>query len=452
MSVVTIREYGVLFPDDVDTTTVTDGIDSRIISKTAWDWLLQETGVDAHKFLVKPFRKSGLLCLQVMNYVGVITTPCGCQIEVLPKVYFGGSTTEDELALSRKKLYTMLCSIGSLPFKAFHHASLELFKKPLPDVLIHQFLMDTKKLIKQGIRNDYVALREEAPFLRGKLQLAAQVRQPVARQHLFQIEHDEFLPDRAENRLIHSALIAVSKYSKTNSNKRLANELLFMFDEIPISRNRKMDFSKWQLKDRSMVHYRPLKRWCELVLNQQSPFSLAGGSSGLSFLFPMNILFEKYVAVVLRKQLKEGYQLTEQAASKCLVEKFMGDQNKSLFQLKPDLLITKEKQNISVLDTKWKLIDENNSKEKYGISQGDMYQLYAYGKKYLSEGKGEIFLIYPGSSSFSHPLPSFNFDDDLSLKVIPFIWGENGDDHVDFDSMAPVSEIVNDKGNISWIT
>jgi len=437
MSVVTIREYGVLFPDDVDTTAVTDGIDSRIISKTAWDWLLQETGVDAHKFLVKPFRRRGLLCLQVMNYVGVITTPCGCQIEVLPKIYAGNSTIKGELELGREKLYTMLCRVGSLPFKTFHHASLKLFEKPLPDVLIHQFLMDTKKLIKQGIRNDYVAFREEAPFLRGKLQLAAQVRQPVARQHLFQIEHDEFLPDRAENRLIHSALIAVSKYSKTNSNKRLANELLFMFDEIPVSRNKKMDFSKWQLKDRPMVHYRPLKRWCELVLNQQSPFSLAGDSSGLSFLFPMNVLFEKYVAVVLRKQLKEGYELEEQVASKNLVEKF-GEFGKQKFRLKPDLVIKRAKDISSVLDTKWKRVDENDEAGKYGVSQSDMYQMFAYGKKYLNDGKGSLFLIYPESEKFQVALPVFSFEEGLNLWVVPFKWSipEGEEDHVEFGSTS----------------
>lgn len=43
------------------------------------------------------------------------------------------------------------------------------------------------------------------------------------------------------------------------------------------------------------------------------------------------------------------------------------------------------------MDTKWKrLID--NDKENYGISQSDMYQMFAYSKKYDTR---EIWLLYP---------------------------------------------------------
>ena len=44
-----------------------------------------------------------------------------------------------------------------------------------------------------------------------------------------------------------------------------------------------------------------------------------------------------------------------------------------------------------ILDTKWKsLID--NERANYGISQADMYQMYAYSKKYQTS---EIWLLYP---------------------------------------------------------
>jgi 5-methylcytosine-specific restriction enzyme subunit McrC len=41
--------------------------------------------------------------------------------------------------------------------------------------------------------------------------------------------------------------------------------------------------------------------------------------------------------------------------------------------------------------SKWKRLDSNDKENKYGISQGDMYQLYAYGQKYLN-GSGDMFL------------------------------------------------------------
>jgi 5-methylcytosine-specific restriction enzyme subunit McrC len=324
----------------------------------------------------------------------------------------------------------MLSSVGLIKFRDFNAASLKLFNKPLQEVLINQFLNDVSILIKRGVRNDYIPIREETPYLKGRLQIAAQIRQPVGRQHLFQVEHDEFLPDRAENRLIHSALIKVSKQTRDYKNKRLVNELLFVFDVIPQSLNYKLDFSRWIENDRSMSHYKPIRVWCDLILYEKSPFSLAGSHHGLSFLFPMNVLFEKYVAVVLRGQLANGFELKEQESSKYLIEQHG---NKKMFKIKPDFLIKGESEENIILDAKWKVINEKNVDKNYGISQSDMYQLYAYGKKYFANDEpGKVFLIYPQSVTFSKALPVFKFDENLELWVVPFMWSDGKDDRVDF--------------------
>ena len=42
------------------------------------------------------------------------------------------------------------------------------------------------------------------------------------------------------------------------------------------------------------------------------------------------------------------------------------------------------------MDTKWKVLAD--AKANYGISQADMYQMYAYQKKYKSES---VTLLYP---------------------------------------------------------
>jgi len=424
MNSITIREYGVLYYSETDglNVPVPSNLDSREIAKTAWEWLLSTTGTDEHKFLVKPIRRYNKMVLQVVNYVGVITTPCGCQIEILPKIISHKHGDDDDyLRRVRKKLFTMLDTVQRLKFKSFNHASLEIFNQPLPDILIRLFLGEVAFLIKKGIRNDYVSVRDETAFLKGRLQVAAQIRQPVGRQHLFQVEYDEFLPDRAENRLIHSSLKKVSKWSHSIENKRLANELLFVFDDISESMNTKLDFSRWLDRDRSMVHYRGLKEWCKLILNEESPFSLSGHQHGMSFLFPMNYLFEEYVAIMLRShQLKPEYDLIEQSTRHSLVK----HDEKDLFQMKPDILIRDQADKDQVvMDCKWKRLDSNDKANKYGISQGDMYQLYAYGQKYLN-GSGDMFLIYPESDDFKEPLPVFDYSDDLKLWVVPFIFGD----------------------------
>ncbi|WP_227695919.1 5-methylcytosine restriction system specificity protein McrC [Psychrobacter fulvigenes] len=53
------------------------------------------------------------------------------------------------------------------------------------------------------------------------------------------------------------------------------------------------------------------------------------------------------------------------------------------------------------------------------MSQSDIYQMFAYGHKYLS-GSGDLILIYPKHEKLVLPMPYFRLDKSLRLWVIPF--------------------------------
>jgi 5-methylcytosine-specific restriction enzyme subunit McrC len=74
-----------------------------------------------------------------------------------------------------------------------------------------------------------------------------------------------------------------------------------------------------------------------------------------------------------------------------------------------------------MLDTKWKRLNQflNTTKNKYMISQDDMYQMFAYGERYL-DGAGEMLLIYPRTKDFFKTLPVFEFSRDLHLWAVAF--------------------------------
>jgi len=78
-----------------------------------------------------------------------------------------------------------------------------------------------------------------------------------------------------------------------------------------------------------------------------------------------------------------------------------------------------------VMDTKWKLLDYLDHRNKYGISQADMYQLYAYGHKYFEKDKDSktlktLMLVYPKTDKFEKRLPVFEYEEGLKLDVVPF--------------------------------
>lgn len=59
--------------------------------------------------------------------------------------------------------------------------------------------------------------------------------------------------------------------------------------------------------------------------------------------------------------------------------------------MRPDIVVKRKADGaVFILDTKWKILAD--SKTNYGISQADMYQMYAYQKKY---GANHVTLVYP---------------------------------------------------------
>ena len=87
-----------------------------------------------------------------------------------------------------------------------------------------------------------------------------------------------------------------------------------------------------------------------------------------------------------------------------------------------------------IIDTKWKLLNQFSEKRNYNITQADMYQLYAYGKKYaLADNTNPtLVLLYPSNPNFSAKLNSFIYEGDLILQVIPFDFNKSEEEMIKF--------------------
>ena len=420
---ITVREHASLTTGPVPTPTLA----RAHISPDDFDWLCQqsrrfrvshetpiaeaaENGTSADGVpLVKVL---GRRTLRLDNYVGVIETPSGQLIEILPKTAKDG----DSPAQGRQLLRQMLECALDLPPREASEAVLQGFDAPLSEWVIARFLAALQHLVKRGIRSDYRRIEGEERVLRGQLDMVRQMRQPPGRAHYFALRYDLFLPDRAENRLLKLALERVAVATLQPESWRLAQELRHLLIEVPASRDVAGDFRQWR-DDRLMAHYRDVRPWCELILQRIMPMALRGEWRGISLLFPMERLFERYVEAGLRRQLQLGAELHSQASRQSLCV----HQGKSMFELRPDLLLSQGQQTW-VLDAKWKRLDGDDREGKYGISQGDLYQLFAYGHKYLG-GQGDMVLIYPAWEHFEAPLDPFCFDGKLRLWVLPFELG-----------------------------
>ena len=405
-----LNEYKCLYIEPINDKYEAEG--HRAVSKAIFEELLTfvlQNESQGTQFLVPTHKNELGSVLQAKSYVGVIEIKNKVVIEILPKIAIQeknsrAGTQRSQDCETRKVFIKMLRCLKKSPFKHFNSAHLNTDKMPLLEIFIQMFLKEVEELVRKGLKSDYILKEENTEFLKGKLKIKEHLRMNYIHKERFFVEYDEYLQDRVENQLIKTTLAFLYKKAKSNDNVKRIREFLFVFNDISFSRNHKIDFSKVKL-NRQMNDYKLVLQWCKLFLDEESFIAFKGKSAVFALLFNMNQIFEDYVATCLRKNYGD---VKTQCSSKYLLEE------PKMFQLKPDLIID---DNI-IGDTKWKLINSDNRGEKYDISQSDIYQMFAYGKKY---DKKEIWLIYPKSEKFQESIgTTFKFEDNLFLKVLCF--------------------------------
>ena len=408
-----VREYALLTCDNSQPASM----DLGIVSEATLSWLeqLQQTWSGTSQIL----SREGKRFLRLGSYVGYLQSPNGESIEILPKTTFEAPTEVDPL---RQLLRRMLsASLGITPREA-NQAALQRSEQPLHEWIISEFLRHLADLVRKGLRFDYHLIEDEhSAFIRGQLNVTAQMRMPPGRGTHFHVRYAEFSPQRIENRLLRTALDWALKMTRQGQSWRLANSLSHQLDGIePICGNTTQSLRQWS-DGKYLLDYRAIKPWCQLILEQMNPDFQHGPHQGISLLFPMERLYEGWVGYGLAGALHHDFKLIEQTKSQYMLEHVpVGEESyQRWFMLKPDFLINGEQ--TVVLDAKWKLLDNRagDSLKKYEMSQVDLYQMFAYGQKSL-HGQGNMMLIYPRHQYFATPLPVFRFDEDLSLWCVPF--------------------------------
>ena len=343
---------------------------------------------------------SGGKFIQARNYVGVLQTKSGLTIEILPKIADKNDTKRSEAVLIK-----MLKSLKKFPFKSSNLANLKTQNLPLLEIFISMFLCELETLVKKGIKSDYVTLEENLNFLKGKLNINEQIKRNSIHKERFYVEYSEFLSDIKINQIIKTTLKFLYKKSNFSKNQQKIRELLFIFDEVSMCDDYKNFFTNYTI-NRQVKHYEQTLLWCKIFLLGNSFTPHKGDDLALALLFDMNALFESYVGNFIKKKLP-GTILQHQ--EKYLIEK------PREFRLKPDIFLEGK----FIADTKWKIIrqDNNEGEKKNKISQTDLYQLYAYGKKYECD---KLYLIYPKIDGAKQESMKFEYEKDMQLEILYF--------------------------------
>ncbi len=346
--------------------------------------------------------------ISAKNYVGLITMNDGTEIEILPKIYSAQSDDGDK---TKRVFLEMLKTVKEVPYKTFNVSNLKAEKMNVFEVFVSMFIDEVFILVKRGLKASYSPCQDNEKFFKGKMIFSKHIKCNYSHRERFYVEYDVFSTNRPENRLIKSTLAYLQPRTTYARNKKDLSLLSMWFDGIDCSTNYEMDFSQY-IKSRNISEYDTVMKWCRVFLFNRSFTAFAGNEVAYALLFPMEQVFESYVAARLKKKLdREHYTIKTQDSRNHLF-----DYPARKFSLRPDIVVTdKTDSSITVMDTKWKLLSAGS--HNYGISQSDMYQMYAYHKKYAAK---QVILLYPMSQGAAGIVDNISFAslDGVKVKVM----------------------------------
>jgi len=352
-------------------------------------------------------RKRHVDAITFRNYVGLIQLENGFQVQVLPKIDF---TENDDVGNGKTKrvFFKMLRSMKDFPCKMFNDASLRVDRMNLYEIFINMYIQEVRSLVKRGLKSGYISQEDNLNFFKGKLLTGQHIRLNTVHKERFYVSYDEYHQNRPENKLIKATLEKLQKITTSAENSKEIRQLLMSFEMIDSSSSFEKDFSRVVI-DRNTKDYENVMRWSKVFLMNESFTPFSGNTTSRALLFPMESVYESYVASELKKIfVPDGWKVSCQDRRYYL---FSNPRNQ--FALRPDIVI-KKGVNTIILDTKWKELIRDERKN-YGISSEDMYQMYAYSKKYKTP---YIWLLYPINKEMRGAAPiRFKSDDNTIVNV-----------------------------------
>lgn len=325
------------------------------------------------KFQVLPsWQAVGRYVVRPLGVAGSVSLP-GCQLLIEPKV---------ELDVAVHMLGETLASGGALPSlgpgETVHRQT------DLTAAVAAWFSRLTLPVVERRLRRRYQLHEADLVAVRGKIEVAPSIRTIFRtfppQQHC---SFDEFTADTLENRMLRAASVILSgRPGLTRSTAAELRRIDHALYDVQLTIPRRWEREK-RVPDRAAREYEPSLALAEWVFERVSPEL---GSPQVprpfqTFLIEMHSVFEDYVAARLRGALKSsGWHADTQVAERL-------DPSGTLFETKPDIVLTSPTGERIILDTKYKAFDE-----AYRPAEADVYQLITY---CVTRGAPTGYLVYP---------------------------------------------------------
>lgn len=376
MNRVVLREHGRLWPEKAGRPAAQEGAQ---IHARAYERLRRFDGRLA--------RRDGSVFTWYAGYakaaqwVGVVQVD-DVQIEILPKV--DARDEQDRLAL-----LSMLAIAGDVPIRSRELASLATRRASLADALARLFAERLLSELLRGPERAYVRRRDNLHRFKGKLVVKQQILRNSAHGERFLCDFEELISDTPLNQLFRAAcqrLLASTRQPRTTDALRHCLLLLDEVSDIVVTR----EHLDRVVMTRQNARFEALYDFCRMLFSGHGPTAQAGPTHTFSLLFDMNVVFERFITAFVRRYVlasMPGWQLFPQGQSRR--RHLLRSAGRGLLRLEPDLLFERPDGSLMIVDTKWKRLVPG--REQASLSRADLYQLYAYSKRFGAERSVLLF-------------------------------------------------------------
>lgn len=373
---------------------------------------LKRQNPEQRQVLIFQYRDGVPHTIRTTSFVGVLQIG-NKSIQVMPKMALEGENRDISTAISN--LLFMLEYTGKVKIGSISSANLLSDKSSFYEILIFLFASNLLQILKNDFYQEYSLFKENLGYIKGKINFGNHIRLNSISQHKFFVEYDDF----NENNILNQTLKLVSslllKASRSIQNIRLLQEISFILSDVELKTVSVEEVRRVKL-NRMTSKYEYALNMCRLFLEKSSIQLATGSIKSFSFLIDMNVLFEEFIATLLRRECRiEGVTITSQRPTRPFVLHKIAesDSKTNLFMLRPDIICTSGDKVKLIVDTKYKILDRATRKE--GVKQADLYQMFAYSKKYNCPN---IVLLYPELPNTSFKSTEFVIDSFTSIKIV----------------------------------
>jgi 5-methylcytosine-specific restriction enzyme subunit McrC len=235
-----------------------------------------------------------------------------------------------------------------------------------------------------GLHRAYAERVEQGPFLHGRLDVPAQLRDPNGRRDQLHCRYEEFSVDVPCNQVPRAtAELVLRSPLVADSVRAVLRRSLQDFagvTSVPLG----PDSFQAAAPDRLTEAYRPLLEVCRLLADSLAPQEEGGAVACPAFLLDMECVFERYVTAGVVRAFAEDARVTVAVQPLYRADQPVPDQPD--IPMRPDVVIERGEGRRAIVDAKWKRLGR-------ALVTSDVYQVLAYA---TALGAGRAVLVYPG--------------------------------------------------------